>query len=222
MAVEITFFRRGHANNSSSTHSLIFASEDNILSDDNHGDYYGWEQFVISSPQKKFEYFILAAYYAFQKTVAVECSDWWMTYKNDFDAYLFEGFVHMLYKTNPPWDVSKIGELIAEGSIDHQSVMAFPTYRNPLRGLNREFLKAWMREICENNYMILGGNDNSDDEEQNLNRDRDLSGEKNDFKRLYKFLCDKPLPMCEFDVKTGEYVLSCQHEGSLMKLKFSH
>ena len=105
-----------------------------------------------------------------------------------------------------------------DGSIDHDSTMAFPCYRDVSKGLNVEFAQAFMHEVLKPNYVVLGGNDNSDA--------HPLSGlddvGRNALRTLYRMLeeTNSCMVLCEKDEKTGEFILSSFNGGNLLKVRF--
>lgn len=210
--MKITFLRLGYANNSSSCHSLIFTDEK--LKTDEATDF-GWDYFTAANQKAKLNYLLACL-------------------RNGFDA-----FANVDHYSNIYLDRDEVKEMVtkrwyifldslgikgddrydAESAyVDHQSAITFPCYRDVSKGLNKEFAVELIKEITENNYAILGGNDN----DENSHAAKDLDQEaKNSVKELWRFLTDQGEKsiLTVKDIKTGEWVLS-KSFGPIMKIIF--
>lgn len=209
MPLEITFSRMGFANNSSSSHSLIFArgNPDDLERLNDGREEFGWEFFTLSTPLSKLRYFYSTLFYSLperDKDDAEEKLKAWFI-QHGFPEFLDlrENRIHL--------------DDIAYGYVDHQSVMSFPTYRNPEKGIHIEFAKHWIREIMYGQYMVLGGNDNDEHDHKHAWR-----ASASAVTVIYDQLRDAyEKILCVEDTKTGEFVLSAGKAGSLMKVKFN-
>jgi len=136
--------RWGVATNSSSTHSIIHSPElirsgqhDSMIDGDGE---FGWEFFTAASKEAKEDYMIS----------------------------VLTGNIPYQY-TNIFWDILKSAEhdeaasFIANRSIDHESMITIPKYTTN-NILNYEFFKEYKDYIVNNDFIILGGNDNTEDE----------------------------------------------------------
>jgi hypothetical protein len=105
-----------------------------------------------------------------------------------------------------------------DGDVDHQSIIYLPLYRCKDE-INIEFFKAFNKHLLENNFVILGGNDNDESEHPLL--EDDIKTEESAFKTLWSELKDdnNAHGRIEKDNLTGEWVL-CKRSGFLMKFKF--
>ena len=140
--VNITNVRMGFAINSSSTHSIIlnpiitpFAPEEDWQ--------YGWEDFLIVSPQDKMKYMATTL-----------CSN-------------------LSYVVPDEWVVPIVSSLLKmdipdERYVDHQSLICLPTeFRHwPCAVPNMEFFNDLTKYIVNNGVAIAGGNDNQEDDEK--------------------------------------------------------
>lgn len=215
MAIKITFWRQGHANNSSSSHSLIFTREN--LYDDIDGFEFNWENFTIASLQAKLDYFLVSAFNTTGRKIKFDSDNYEFTEKEarkDFVKNFLLSFAvsNLNIVTEPEYYEDKV----LKGYIDHQSLVYFPTVRNPEEGIHWQFFRAWIEEIAKPEYVVLGGNDNSDGHPQ---IDLDLDNEGSHIKHVYRKL-QYGSPICQYDEKTGEFVLSFARSGDLMKVKF--
>jgi hypothetical protein len=210
--IEVTFYRRGHANNSSSTHSLITVDEINNIKTDEYKDF-GWNHFTAANRGAKFNYLTLCLYNS------------WINLSSGFEhpnvgyseynKFMINQFLNKL-KSYFDFDYQKLGEVLTEGSVDHQSVFCFPCYRNKDAGINWPFACDVYKEILENNYVFLGGNDNADIDHPLKDMD---NSQKIFFKEMWRNLTDTyGNILCEKDHKTGEWIIS--KSGCLLKVKF--
>lgn len=205
--VKITFWREGSANNSSSSHSIIFTSKP--LTSDEDSDF-GWNFFTASDPDDKMNYCIKALHCTWLQHNAIPWSTTNINHK-DIEAFTNGQFIKWfklnfndLYRKVE----NKIGYILDEVSIDHQSVFTFPSYRNTLMGLNVEFAKAWIDEIVNGNYAILGGNDNDD-----KHRHQKYHKGDTDAIKIYDLLSDSGIKnIIVKDEETDEWVLSTTND----------
>lgn len=210
--MKITFYRQGHANNSSSSHSLIFTSKHQNISTDEEQEF-GWHYFTCGTVDGKKNYLLSCLRDSFRRSLKFSYN-----YLSDVDHSLFTKFEKDVFNT---WVDEYFSEFEfntkLDTYVDHQSVFMFPTYRDASKGINKEFAKDLIRKLLEPGFVFLGGNDN-DDRSHSL---VDLH-EENEFVNIWRTFKDAyTLSMVEFDVKTGEYVFSAGgNVGSLLKLKF--
>lgn len=134
--------RLGFANNSSSSHSLIFL--DDMPYNNPPGDDYnfGWGNFTLSSEKSKMDYLAVQLLMNLQgyvgSRIAVEVVEEWTGRSFDID--------------NSGW---------ADAHVDHQSVYTLPcNWRGD--GPHREFFEDFKKYLLQGNLVILGGNDNED------------------------------------------------------------
>jgi hypothetical protein len=136
--------RNGFATNSSSSHSVVLAPG---LSDDPcSGDFqFGWENFVLASPESKMKYLHFACVEHYEKNAGLSRAD-----ANALAERYFPCGINL-----------KDGD----GYIDHQSNPSFPNARLQSQGM-APLWNLMKREIVEDrDVAILGGNDNQDNEE---------------------------------------------------------
>lgn len=130
--------RKGFAFNSSSTHSIVFlrpGDSDMEAHDRNQDDYYGWEDFILASPDAKRKYFAAQFRHALATSVGEEAAT----------------VVTSGYFGDP-----------GTAGIDHQSVMSLPRLRDG--SLAIEFIRAVFDSFIHNDKVgIIGGNDNGGD-----------------------------------------------------------
>jgi hypothetical protein len=142
--MKVTFERVGHANNSSSSHSIIFAGEHRIKTYDEYDrEYFGWDGFLLADVQSK------ARYVASQL---------------DIEPILLErtGFYEVVGEFLSEDELLTFKEhILSYGlpTIDHESVVVIPT-TNRQGEVDYSLFQAYLREMLSKNYVIVGGNDN--------------------------------------------------------------
>ncbi len=128
----VTNIRFGLATNSSSTHSIIHNTDINI---DNsvYDSQYGWENFTLSSRETKKDYLLQQ----------LKCS--------------MSGIPQLEF-INKELDLGI--ETFLEGYVDHDSVIQLP--KGLYGDVNMGFFMEYYDYLLNNDFVILGGNDNSD------------------------------------------------------------
>lgn len=160
--IKIENVRFGFATNSSSTHSIILLPDGydeskikDLIIVENH---YGWEEFVLSSPNEKIKYLAAQLYINLRRSKLSENSIKKLIL--DITGFDIEDFK---LKNDEDLDenLSFVGSLKENIniSIDHQSL--WPLQNLPKQKELKEFLKDFAKYLKTNNYIILGGNDNS-------------------------------------------------------------
>jgi len=217
--MKITFLRLGHANNSSSSHSIIFTDEK--LNSTERLEF-GWETFTCSSKEDKASYALVTLWDSWRNECEIT-----LGWNNAFyiDNEPIEDEIKRQFKTwvknNFSWLVDELPDFEESepwiGYVDHQSKLGLP--KNRITGsLDVEFISELFKELVMNNYAILGGNDNVDtshpmyDEGKNLDNDPTAM--------VYNYLSDRVNIQSLKDALTGEWTLS-RSDGPLMKVKFN-
>lgn len=220
--MNITFYRRGFACNSSSSHSLIWMSK---LPHNTEELEFGWQNFTCSDPEAKKNYLASCLYTSWNRVVQLSCQyDSHIDYR-ELRSFAYASFLSWIRLEFPylAMAVERTHEPGSEFSsyVDHQSEIAFPCYRR-FRKLNLEFLRMFVPQVVEQNFVILGGNDNRDPGKgEHPLRNKDVANEGETVKLLYRELRDKDSSqvMAELDEKTGEFVISIARTGSIMRVK---
>jgi len=205
--MKITFWREGSANNSSSSHSIIFTKKELRTTETSD---FGWDFFTAADATSKLNYAVISL-----------LSDWNMdnpiSHCKNISYEEIDEFLHAQFKQ---WFLENFSEFhigywneIFDGYVDHQSTFTFPRYRDLSKGINVEFAKAWINELLRDEYKVLGGNDNIDKVHPNK-----FDGEINDFIRCYNMFRESdPDSIAVFDELTGEWVISSN--SGLFKIK---
>lgn len=219
--MNITFLRNCFANNSSSSHSLIFSPnvEDDLCCS---GFDFGWDDFALASKNAKLKYMLAALwdtwgqYNRFNNTI-IDTSE-----TNKFSRIEFKKFIVNNFSDTFPRKMINACTSQEYYGIDHQSQITFPLhrdygYRANGKFFNLNFAKDFINFIVNNPFVILGGNDNDGG---NPKKSSDI-GEFNDIKTLWDFLQDRGDYSCvtEKDELTGEYIIS-RIEGPICKVTF--
>lgn len=170
------YTRFGHANNSSSSHSIVFL--DREVADGNVEDYrYHWDFFTLGSRIEKERYLFsqlyvnaermvsdthsaskLMDYKESQKAQEIILKNWFMNRKHEISAVFAHAdtFYKDIFEQEDYED-----DWRSTPSVDHQSVMHIPTNAETKR-LDLGFFLEFCQEVLKPGYAILGGNDNSD------------------------------------------------------------
>jgi len=155
--------RWGVATNSSSTHSIIFSPElissgerDELINLDGE---YGWDFFTAASKEAKEDYL-----------TSVLLSNIPLNY--------VEIFIELFSDA----DFKDAASFIRYRSIDHQSKIFLPKLVTS-NIVNYPFFSDYKKYLVENDFLILGGNDNTDNDHHLLKFD---TGSKPAFNELFK------------------------------------
>jgi organic radical activating enzyme len=132
--MQIHNIRLGFATNSSSSHSIIIIPKDTAVpANDDSSDYFGWDNFTLSSDESKIEYLASLAAKSFYEL-------------SDSNGAIL---ANVLLGRAPTDDIREI---------DHQSNFPLPKNRLHL-GIDEEFLSELKNFFLRKDVVILGGND---------------------------------------------------------------
>jgi len=219
MGLRITFWREGFATNSSSQHSMIFTDKAPTLTTTETRNF-GWSLFTAASQEAKLNYMLCCLYSSWRMMTEIDAYNSIIPSENfrEFRLIEFRKWVglHVPVMGNVPSDFDGEWDW---GSVDHESRMTFSRYRDDQdkRGLNVEFAEAFIREFVENNYVMLGGNDNDEEVHPLVCEDQP---EDNHLARVYSAMRERDphYLICEKDHLTGEFVCSDLERGRLFKI----
>lgn len=144
--MKIFSVRLGHANNSSSTHSILLNSKREARGAEDNS--YGWGWFHLRSKEDKAKYLAAQVFQELRTDMAPEHA-----------AMIAE---HLTGARSPlagddPFDY--------EGYVDHQSTLGFPR-RFDRKGVHAEFMQTFVEKVRDDpRITIRGGNDNEEDPE---------------------------------------------------------
>lgn len=140
IAMRILNARLGHANNSSSSHSMIVVSRDEAarISEDDTGDY-GWSNFTLTEASSKLDYLATAI--------------WQQLFSQSGSEITSLVIVRELLNLPEGWSPVNM--------IDHQSTFELPAGADGSL-VDAGFARAFAEWIQSPEVIILGGNDNSD------------------------------------------------------------
>lgn len=207
--MKITFWREGSANNSSSSHSIIFTKKELGTTETSE---FGWDFFTAADKESKLNYAVISLYSDWHTDNSIygckniSYSDIDEFRQTQFKRWFSDNFVKFHVEIDN-WND------IFDGYVDHQSAFTFPRYRDLSKGINTEFAKAWINELLKDEYKVLGGNDNTDEVHPNK-----FDGEINDFIRCYDMFCESDRDtIAVFDESTDEWVISSK--SGLFKIK---
>lgn len=148
--------RLGHATNSSSTHSVVFARshEADFLLEEG----FGWDNFVASSPESKVHYLAGQVWSHLGHRLSPQVR-----------LALVDKFVYEGSGVPCPPQTDEYGEF--PHTVDHQSVWALPQLQGSRSGycapaqdttLNLEFVRDLRDYLISPEIVVFGGNDNDD------------------------------------------------------------
>src|SRR4029077_3448066 len=141
--MKISSVRLGHANNSSSTHSILINSGYKAIGPECGDFQYGWDWFHLKDKENKSKYLATLVFDSLRQGMADEHAS--------MIARELTGF--------SPKDEAPDGYAY----VDHQSVICFPK-KYGTDHLYHDFLKEFVAYVQNNpNVSIRGGNDNSED-----------------------------------------------------------
>jgi len=138
--MKIGNIRVGFATNSSSSHSIVIVKDPSKvkpIDSDNTGSF-GWENFILTEPKSKIEYLAAQLYTSYQGTLGDKLA-----------KLLIKDFFGSRLKIDPD-------------GVDHQSAISFPLTRDD-KDMESEFVQEFTDFITKENVIIVGGNDNSDE-----------------------------------------------------------
>lgn len=138
--MKIFNIRDGFANNSSSTHSIIFTDKPTAISDDYDPTDFGWEYFTIASKQGVLEY-LRATLYSHMK----------YNVHPDYVECIIDNWVGHNFK----WSDDEYNNPI----VDHQSLIALPLVFDE-SAIDKRFFDELKQLFLNSDVLILGGNDN--------------------------------------------------------------
>lgn len=157
--ITLEHVRYGHANNSSSSHSILLLNESMAGGDDiDELTSFGWEDFLLTSLQAKCNYLFAQL---------VENLGNMITEENPLGAIQEAKYIFSLFDFFPKIEsiINAIEEPSSDEwysiSVDHQSVMRLPLHK--LDGkLHVGFIEKLFKEILFNDLIVVtGGNDNA-------------------------------------------------------------
>jgi hypothetical protein len=224
----ITFDRQGYANNSSSSHSLVFSREIRQGHNDDYNEYsFNWDDFTITSRYAKESYLLTqwliscTNYYDdddAQSKIKNEIIEIFNELKKNPKTLTVFKHINQYYEDIKPEDED---EDYKDFSVDHQSTITWPisiiTNKKDL-----DFFLDFCEEILENeDYVFLGGNDNSDGHPLKPDRDNNSPLLREHFISFYNSLIEQSDLYSIKDYKTNEWVLSSNVMGWIKKFIFN-
>lgn len=245
--MKIKFVRNGFANNSSSSHSIIFSKKNigNMRDDTDGCEGFGWNNFTCASREAKESYLLSmlidnmcqelkskSQFYTGSRSIGNH--DWKINpivYMNDkkvvlnFCEYKVEHYIKRVLKNDLVYfgydKIFENFETILDGfsecfdSIDHQSAILLP--RDPKTDyIHHGYAKDFCKFVLENEFVILGGNDNScdDHEYSSYNEGHELLN----FMTSIKYT----KPNVVYDGKNQDYVIQDSEKGTIYRISFTN
>ena len=187
--MKIHNIRFGFATNSSSTHSMIFlpGQKDYLI-----GDYFGWGNFIAASKKSKELYLacLLRSSMEAPDEIFSSILKDWVSKDSAKKEYSFNGI-----------------------SIDHQSIMTLPR-KYGTEFPDRSFFNELKKFMLQDNLVILGGNDNSEE------KDRHPLSDDTEFKLQIPRENNTENWVCRYDKKYEYWVLFNQKDGTKIRFSF--
>jgi len=205
--MKISSVRLGHANNSSSTHSIILNSKSGPVPSESGDFQYGWDWFHLTTRDDKSKY--LAAMIHGILSQEMGSAHAAIVARELTGANILE---HVMAKDGDGYERSAY--------VDHQSVPGFPrSYESVRYGHKGHYDHDFMREMVDYvlsnpKITIHGGNDNTDEDEKNAN---DVGGKALLTELNYDVGSNHPL-ICR---KDGDWwILYNRESGAKIRLSF--
>jgi hypothetical protein len=199
--------RYGHANNSSSSHSILL-SKDKISGDEYpSGSYFGWDDFLLTSLTAKVHYLFGQV---LENITEEHLSDIKSRFEKAMELFSLFGYYEEI---KPILNSIEVPEDWGDLGVDHESVLTLP--RNKIDGgIHVGFVENLFKEILFNeNIIITGGNDNS-------------CGSSTDYlKKNAEILFDEITDSygklwCRFDPKNKNFVIYNEKNGNKLTMSF--
>ena len=258
----IKSIRYGFANNSSSSHSIVFLGDFQVKNTAYSGEGFGWEFFTASNEQSKKEYCFatllsagnIASY--IPKTPLTEKVGWLnpynysdvmkkykMTHYEEIEKTVHKDNIDFAKKltNNLKWEalLNEFSDIfgkeliekwknIDEGenswdlpSVDHQSILSLPTDHDGT--IHIGFAKEFFRILITKNFAFLGGNDNSEDSHELI--DKDTYSEDPQVQAVQTVLdiigTESKGPLCVYDELNDDYVIQNSRNGNKVRISFN-
>jgi MoaA/NifB/PqqE/SkfB family radical SAM enzyme len=147
--------RIGHANNSSSSHSIVFGihSERNSYTTE-----YGWDSFVLSSKESKNQYMIAQLLDNINAEISISGGEYFdMPDLYDMTKDMKLTLIQSIMKS---YGIECTKSSIENTYIDHQSTILLPL--NTKGKINIEFWRDLRDYVVNSDVSIMGGNDNNE------------------------------------------------------------
>ena len=165
--IHVKSVRVGHANNSSSSHSIILLKKEDydstadIESNDTYN--FGWDEFVLKSESEKNIYLSAIIKEVIDRLVESTWDEDPESILNKVKAFVALNYdIHNLNEYFAPLDIERA--FLENASVDHQSKL-YEIPNDEKGNPNFEFLRDICKAILKENFVIVGGNDNSDSSE---------------------------------------------------------
>ncbi len=200
---------KSFATNSSSTHCIIFVPDAELknVEDKEVNNEYGWNQFVLGSKHAKKTYLAQLLYENLRREVGSDIAGVialeWTGCRETLCA---DTFVH--------------------GYIDHQSELKLPTGFDG-KAIDKEFFMEFQKYVLQDNFVVVGGNDNVDDEGE-----PNLPGRNHPITKLpgaeikedlYSHeLCEKPNSNIVARQDGDNWTLFDRGKGNKIRMNFNH
>ncbi len=152
--MKIHNIRLGFATNSSSSHSIIFAPGNNVTDDYDGG--FGWDYFTLASKEAKNEYMKAMLYQN-------------LSVNDAFSEHLIKLIMIGLNLGEPELD-----EYGYFQGIDHQSLYTLPMEFGT-KSISIDFFKEFQDYLLQDGMIVLGGNDNSDEDHSLYDPEKDIN-----------------------------------------------
>jgi len=164
MSIKVLFQRFGFANNSSSSHSVVFISQPERDDVDGH---FGWDFFTATSKESKSNYLLSTLY-----DNLIDLVFWRLKAFNHFKSYIgldedyLRNYVFDQIMKHPKmievFGTVESAETYEFYGIDHQSLITLPV-NHFTDEIDIDFFAELAKAMLNENVAILGGNDNTDE-----------------------------------------------------------
>lgn len=236
--ITVKSIRYGHANNSSSSHSIVFLGDKKVKDRYEEGEF-GWDLFTLSSRKAKEEYMFVQLMYSLPSVtqysygvitekVSTDNNEYNSEKGNSVEAkkeriyqarILLNEFSSVFKEIDLEEYAQKFINNKEFGHIDHQSVAGFVVGTNGY--LHYPFVRKILQTIFENNFVILGGNDNGGDNHPH----KDFHIENSFSRKTLKVLefiggSSSQNIVCVEDEINGDFILRNKLDGDKIRVSF--
>lgn len=150
--------RKGFCCNSSSTHSIILADEEQQDIPESNLFVFGWENFILASEEAKMRYLLSIIYYNFDEEEQLG-EDYKIKHIDILKEIFQEDYMQKYFDKND--NEHYIFRQYCSPSVDHQSFIALPIEQYTGK-FNMNYIKELKEELKKPKITICGGNDNDD------------------------------------------------------------
>ncbi len=190
--MKILNIRKGFATNSSSSHSILELPRVNDIKEEFEGDF-GWQFFTLKNKETKAQYLQSCLFISMSHIIGKEKT---MEYfKKEY---------------NTPFTQMGNEQYYDHPMVDHQSELTIPSNWNKTN-VNEDFLKDFENYLSKENVVILGGNDNDEQQHGLYDKEKEVLSQYPKEQNAHDWVAKK---------NHDDWVLFNRINGTKIKLNF--